>query len=129
MEELNIRVGKKLSSLRKKAGMSRQDVAKRLDVTYGYIARIESGTSGVSSETLIRFARLYKSSTDYILGLDATKKEVVREPSLKIMSIYLLLPRDDQMLVDNTDKTLYDMMIAKHKDNPKFRERLVEDRI
>lgn len=62
--------GARLKALRKKHGFSQVQVAKRLDVTRSTISAYERNIKTPSVEVLEGLAILYRSSVDYILGLD-----------------------------------------------------------
>jgi len=61
--------GTRLQELRKKRGLSQQEVADRLERNANTIAKYERNLLTPSVEVLIQLAILYNSSTDYILGL------------------------------------------------------------
>lgn len=65
--------GIRLKELRKKANLKQSDVASRLNVHEGTISAYENNTRTPSVEILIELAIIYRTSTDYILGLDKRK--------------------------------------------------------
>lgn len=77
--------GKRLERLCEIEGISRSEFARRLNVAPSQISRILSGeTKSISSDLLIRAAREFQVSTDYILGiepLDKEKESTEMEPS------------------------------------------------
>ena len=63
--------GKRLERLCEIEGMSRSELARRLNVAPSQISRILNGeTKSISSDILIRAAKEFQVTTDYILGLD-----------------------------------------------------------
>jgi len=60
--------GLRLAALRKKRGLSQNDVAKRIDVNKATISAYERNITMPSVETLKTLAILYNSSVDYMLG-------------------------------------------------------------
>ena len=62
--------GARLKALREKRGFLQAQVVKRLDVTRSTISAYERNTKTFSVEVLEGLAILYRSSIDYILGLD-----------------------------------------------------------
>ena len=62
-------IGKRLKELRVDKGMKLKDVAAALIVTVRSINRYEDGTREPSLALLISFCKLYKVSSDYLLGL------------------------------------------------------------
>lgn len=68
--------GKRLERLCEIEGISKSEFARRLDVAPSQISRIFSGeTKSISSDLLIRAAREFQVSTDYILGIEPLEKE------------------------------------------------------
>lgn len=59
----------RLKDLREDHDLSQQDVANYLGMKQPQYSRYERGHRDVPTDVLIRLARLYKTSTDYILGL------------------------------------------------------------
>ena len=51
-------ISAELIRARKTAGMTQQDVAKKMGTTQPTIARIESGTSAPSTQTIMRYAEV-----------------------------------------------------------------------
>lgn len=62
-------IGKRLSRLRKQAKISQKNLAEKLGVARSTLAMWESNGSQPSCETLIKFARYFRVSTDYLLGI------------------------------------------------------------
>lgn len=64
--------GKRLERLCEIEGMSRSELARRLNVAPSQISRILNGeTKTISSDILIRAAREFQVTTDYLLGLES----------------------------------------------------------
>ncbi len=59
----------RLRDLREDRDLSQQQVADYLGMRQPQYSRYERGLRDVPTDVLIRLARLYKTSTDYILGL------------------------------------------------------------
>lgn len=62
--------GLRLKTLREKRGLSQREVADRLGVTRATVSGYECNIKAPKLETLERMAVLYRTSVDYILGLD-----------------------------------------------------------
>ena len=58
----------KLKDLRTKNGFSQRNVAKRLEISPSIISGYETGERTPSVEVLLALSRLYRCSTDYLLG-------------------------------------------------------------
>lgn len=63
-------LGLRLKGLREKYKLSQTQVATRLNLSRSAIANYESNTSFPSTDVVTKFALLYHTSTDYILGLE-----------------------------------------------------------
>ena len=60
----------RLKSLRKEIGLSQEVLAKKLNLDKSTIAKYETEKISPSIEMLIIFAKFFKVSTDYLLGLE-----------------------------------------------------------
>lgn len=61
------------------AGISKSELARRLEITPSQITRILNGdTKTISSDILIKLTKLFGVSTDYLLGI-TDKKEIIKE--------------------------------------------------
>ncbi len=60
---------KRIKDLREDKDWTQEQVAKKLNMSQRGYSHIETGNNDVSSETLIKLSKLYKVSTDYILGV------------------------------------------------------------
>ena len=59
-----------IGDLRRNMGISQSELSKKIGITASQISRIESGyIENISSDILIKLAKEFKVSTDYILGL------------------------------------------------------------
>ncbi len=68
-------LSQRLRDLRTKSGYSQQMVAKQLGVSPSIISGYETGERTPSVEVLLALSYLYRCSTDYLLGRDATVPE------------------------------------------------------
>ena len=62
--------GNKIKTLRQKNKYTQAQLAERLGVTKSVISAYESGLRMPSYDILISLARIFKVSTDYLLGLE-----------------------------------------------------------
>lgn len=58
--------GKRIKELRKKAGMTQEGLANRLNISTVAISNMERGVNGVSLDTMGVLAEVLDSSVDYI---------------------------------------------------------------
>ena len=77
--------GKRIKEMRKKAGMTQEELADAIGMTREALARIETGKNGTSVDGIINFAHYFKTSTDNILGWTDEKffdNDIKRKPNL-----------------------------------------------
>ena len=60
----------RLKSLRKEIGLSQEALAKKLNLDKSTVAKYETEKISPSIEMLIIFAKFFKVSTNYLLGLE-----------------------------------------------------------
>ncbi len=60
--------GARIRSARERAGMTRDDLAKRLNIQYSALSKYESSAREPDFETLVQMTRVLRVSTDFILG-------------------------------------------------------------
>ncbi len=65
---------KRIRNLREDHDLKQIDLAKLLKVSQAQYSRIENGENDITLDSLIRLAKFYGVSTDYILGLTNEKK-------------------------------------------------------
>lgn len=65
--------GKRLKTLRTQAGMTQQQLACRIGVTKSVVSFYELQERSPSPQVLIKIARIFHVSTDYLLGLEKGK--------------------------------------------------------
>lgn len=60
---------KRLIELRTTAGLSQRKLAKEIDVSYAAVQYWERNRSNPDAESIIRLAKFFDVSADYLLGL------------------------------------------------------------
>lgn len=73
-------IGNKISSCRKKAGMSQEALAAQLNISRQAVSRWETGEAVPDTEKIIQLSRLFHVSTDYLL-LDEVEVPLAEERS------------------------------------------------
>lgn len=67
--------GNKLKTLRKQSNLTQEQLAHRLGLTKSVISAYETGSRMPSYDILITISRIFKVTTDYLLGVER-KNEV-----------------------------------------------------
>lgn len=83
------KIGKKIKELRLDAGLSQPELAKKINVANSVISNWENATNTPRADYIISLAKIFKVSTDYILGLeneDGTKIEDNEEEYVPIVA-------------------------------------------
>ncbi len=65
------KIGKKLKNLRTDNDMTQAVLAKKLNLTKSVISEYENDLRLPSYDVLIQIAKIFRVSTDYLLGLDS----------------------------------------------------------
>lgn len=66
--------GEKLKLLRKRSGLSQEQLAQRLGVTKGMVSSYETSMRMPSYPVLLKIAQLFHVSTDILLGLETDER-------------------------------------------------------
>ena len=68
--------GMRLKELRQNAGLSQEQLANRIHVSKAAISNYELYNRNPSPDILIKLARIFHVSTDYLLGVEVKKQSV-----------------------------------------------------
>lgn len=68
-------IGQRLQAERKILQMTLEQISESLDISYQAYRKFEKDICYPSVETLIKIAKMYNLSTDYILGLTEDKRK------------------------------------------------------
>ena len=80
----------KLSTLRKKAGWSQEELAEKLGVTRQSVSKWEGAQSGPDIDKILQLARLFGVTTDYLLKEEQGEPEYTAEddtPALRKVTL------------------------------------------
>lgn len=66
-------MGEKLKSLRIEKKLTQKQVADRIGLAISAVSSYESGTRYPSYDVLVKLARIFHVSTDYLLGITDTR--------------------------------------------------------
>ena len=78
-------IGTKISFCRKKAGLSQEALATRLNISRQAVSRWETGEAVPDTEKIVQLSRLFQVSTDYLL-LDEIKEPLTGQNPAGIQS-------------------------------------------
>ena len=67
----------KLKLLRTKSNLSQKEAANRLGISPSIVSSYETGERAPSTENLLALSRLYRCSTDYLLGNNIQSGRIV----------------------------------------------------
>lgn len=67
----------RLKQLRNKYGFSQKDVAKKLNISTSIVSGYETGERTPSTEVLLSLSYIYNVSTDYLLGKETKRPQVI----------------------------------------------------
>lgn len=65
-------ISEQIRKLREQAGYSQAQLAKKLDVTRSSVNAWEMGISAPTTQYVVAMAKLFHTSTDYLLGVENT---------------------------------------------------------
>lgn len=60
-------IGKRVRKQREYLGLSREEFAEKVDISWRFLAEIENGTKGMSAETLYKICTAFNISSDHLL--------------------------------------------------------------
>ena len=87
-------LGQRIQELRSGCGWSQVEVAKRLQVAKQTVSNWENGNIQPSIDMLVRLARLFRVSTDYLLGIEDVPRLSVDGLSSEVVAHLTLLIDD-----------------------------------
>ena len=77
-------MGRRIRQRREVLGMSREDLARRLDVTSKFIADLEYGDKGTSVKNLYRLKQMLGLSVDYLM--DGDRSDLTEEEPRRLLN-------------------------------------------
>ncbi|MBR0008499.1 MULTISPECIES: helix-turn-helix domain-containing protein [Bacillus] len=83
-------IGDRIIFLRERKGWSQRELARRIDLNYAVMNRIEKGTRPITDSEIIKLADVLDTTTDYLLGYsnsnikEPVKNETFDDPDLQI---------------------------------------------
>ena len=80
-------IADRIKSLRENQNITQSELAKQLGITRSSVNAWEMGISVLSTQYVVELARIFKVSTDYLLGVDTTSSISVAGLSEKDVEI------------------------------------------
>ena len=108
--------GKRIKELRQKAGLTQQQLAERIWVSKAAISNYELYERNPSPEILIKLARVFHVSTDYLLGI---------EEKTQVLDVSDLTDEDIQVL-ESTAALLRKKNLEQSRSRTRKKEREME---
>lgn len=105
IDEEDIIIGKRISSIRIHRGMSRNDLGKKIGISHQQIHKYENGSSKVSLTILKRLANVLDVSLYELIGVDGTMYDLPIDNTKKetilaiVKSIHKMSKRDAQVIL------------------------------
>lgn len=87
-------IGRRIKSIRQSKNITREELAKKLDVSYSSIEKHEQGLRGFKIETINKFAEALEVSAEEILGMSVVSNDI----GAKIKSAKILRGLNDEEL-------------------------------
>ena len=101
---LKVEIGKRIRDLRQCYNMSSEDLAKRLNITPGYLGLIERGDRGTTALKLIALSRIFRVSLDYLMT--GNSDAPMRVPSNSLTFVRDSLNKQEQSYIVELAKEL-----------------------
>ena len=102
--------GENIARLRTERGMSRADLARKMDITLGGVSAWEYGRTRPDIDSIRKLCRIFGVSGDCILGID-TGEEAIAPSEKDLIKRYLLLPEKERGYISD----LIDLMLSRQK--------------
>jgi transcriptional regulator with XRE-family HTH domain len=104
-----LKLAARVVKIRKERGITQVELAKTLGVTQSMVSRIERGELRLNGEVIVKLAKLYKVSTDELLGVKPISEptpSVSRRWLKRLTKIEQLPKRDQDGLIQTIDRYL-----------------------
>jgi len=74
-----MKISEKIVHLRKRNGLSQEDLAAKLDVSRQAISRWEMGTAKPDANNILQISKMFGVTTDYLLHDEYDERPVIRK--------------------------------------------------
>jgi transcriptional regulator with XRE-family HTH domain len=94
MSKFSEKIGSRIREIRKKVGLTREDLADKANLHYTYIGAAERGETNLSLKSLFKFAEALDVPIDYLVKTSEEEK-ILSEKELEIREIVSLIKEKD----------------------------------
>ncbi len=78
-------IGKRVRKQREYLGLTREEFAEKVDISWRFLAEIENGTKGMSADTLYKICTAFDISADHLL-LGRENLPSAKTPCMELLS-------------------------------------------
>lgn len=97
-----VEFGKLLCELRKEKGLSQSALASLIGSSKAVISKYENAMSYPPYDVLIKIARVFKVSTDYLLGVEKTKTLAIDDLTSQQINTLIAVAEEYRKLKNNS---------------------------
>lgn len=91
----------RLVKLRKKKGLTQEELALKVNTTKGTISNYENEHSTPPHETLVLIADILLTTTDYLLGRTDNPSGITNDQAMNAVGKYNRLPHEKKKIIDD----------------------------
>jgi len=106
IEHINITAGERLKVLRVTKGLSREQLAKEIDVTHQQLQKYEKGTNGIGLGRLVMLSKILEKPLSYFLDQETIVLSQHSRMCIETSRNFLKLNAKNQTAVNNLIRTL-----------------------
>lgn len=120
LETIRHIIAERVRDTRKRSGLSQEKFAERSSVTAQTISRIEQETTLTSADTIIKIAKAFSVSADYLLGLTDYKEMLSSSNAYKQLE-------EAQLQLDQQGQLIKELHreLEKLKNDPRWEKRVI----
>lgn len=109
-------LGDRIANLRKELDINQKELATKVGITEASLSRYENNLREPKSEIIVRLAKVLKTSTDYLLGVNGSTK----------------ISKEDKLIIDNLSvsektKKLLEKIYSLEKEDREAIEKMIDN--
>ncbi len=89
----------RLKHVRIKRGITQEEASIRSGIPISTLRKYEQGVTDISGSALVKLAKLYKVTSDELLGCHYNGKYTVEREELDVLEHYRNLPNNDRLIL------------------------------